>query len=185
MISWIHFGDLHTSSCEERSLRDFVYLMDEANSQLASSIAFAVLPGDNADDGEEDQYKLVSSVLTRSRFPVYAIPGDHDAKNGGLDLYRRYLSDSLYPSVTMGAYHFLFLNSVADWQSPVFSLGREQTAWLREELRASGGKPQIYCRFSTRVSVRAWPRSAAATRVIHPKRRCTCGNGPYSLQRIG
>ena len=137
MISWIHFGDLHISGQDEQNYGDFVYLIDEANRYMAASIAFALLPGDNADDGEEDQYELVRSAVSRSRFAVYAIAGDHDVAGGGIDLFRRYMCDSPYRSLTLGAYHFVFLNSVAKWQPPVFGLGSEQMAWLRDDLNGA------------------------------------------------
>jgi len=134
MISWIHFGDLHISGWDEQNYRDFLSLIDEANRYLSAGVAFALLPGDNADDGEEDQYELVRSAVLRSRFAIYAIAGDHDVAGGGLDLFRRYLSDSPYRSLKLGAYHFVFLNSVAKWQPPVFGLGPQQIAWLQDEL---------------------------------------------------
>ena len=145
MISWIHFGDLHMSGLEEPNHRDFIALIDEADRYLASNIAFALLPGDNADDGEEDEYELVRSALARSRFAVHAIPGDHDAAGGSLNLFRRYLSDSLYRSFTLGAYHFVLLNSVAQWQPPRFGLGAEQMGWLQNDLESavSNGKQII------------------------------------------
>ena len=35
--------------------RDFVALIDEANSFVAGAVDFAVLPGDNADDGTPEE----------------------------------------------------------------------------------------------------------------------------------
>ena len=49
----------------------------------------ALLPGDNADDGEEDEYQLVKEAIARCRFPVQAITGDHDVATGDLVLFRR------------------------------------------------------------------------------------------------
>lgn len=134
MISWIHFGDLHISERDEQNYRDFVHLIDEANRYMAAGIAFALLPGDNADDGDVDQYELVRSAVLRSRFAVHAIAGDHDVAGGGLHLFRRYLCNLPHRSFTLGAYHFVFLNSVANWQPPVFGLGNEQIAWLQAGL---------------------------------------------------
>jgi hypothetical protein len=137
MISWIHFGDLHISGKEEQNYRDFVQLIDEANRYLAAGIGFALLPGDNADDGEEDQYELVRFALARSRFTVHAISGDHDVAAGNLDLFRRHLSDPPYRSFTLDACHFVLLNSVAQWRPPDFGLGAEQMAWLQADLKGA------------------------------------------------
>ncbi len=133
-ISWIHFGDLHITESDEQNYRDFLTLIDEANRHLQTGIDFALLPGDNADDGEEDEYQLVKEAVGRCRFPVHAIAGDHDVAKGDLELFRRYLADSPYSSFTMGGNRFVLLNSVAQWHPPVFGLGDEQINWLRDEL---------------------------------------------------
>jgi Icc protein len=130
IISWIHFGDLHISGPGERNYRDFLTLIEEANRYMGAGIHFAPLPGDNADDGEEDQYQLVKKAISRCRFPVHVITGDHDVAAGSLDLFRQYLSPAPYRSFTLGEYRFLLLNSVATWRPPVFGLGSEQMAWL-------------------------------------------------------
>jgi hypothetical protein len=134
IISWIHFGDLHISSPDEQNYRDFLSLIEEANRHMGAGIDFALLPGDNADDGEEDEYRLVKDAISRCRFPVHAITGDHDVAAGSLDLFRQYLSSVPYRSFTLGEYRFLLLNSVATWQPPAFGLGSEQMIWLCNEL---------------------------------------------------
>jgi 3',5'-cyclic-AMP phosphodiesterase len=134
IISWIHFGDLHISSPDEQNYRDFLSLIEEANRHIGAGIDFALLPGDNADDGEEDEYRLVKDAISRCRFPVHAITGDHDVAAGSLDLFRQYLSSVPYRSFTLGEYRFLLLNSVATWQPPAFGLGSEQMIWLCNEL---------------------------------------------------
>jgi 3',5'-cyclic-AMP phosphodiesterase len=134
IISWIHFGDLHISSPDEQNYRDFLSLIEEANRHMGAGLHFALLPGDNADDGEEDEYRLVKDAISRCRFPVHAITGDHDVVAGSLDLFRQYLSSVPYRSFTLGEYRFLLLNSVATWQPPVFGLGSEQMSWLCNEL---------------------------------------------------
>jgi 3',5'-cyclic AMP phosphodiesterase CpdA len=134
IISWIHFGDLHISGPDEQNYRDFLSLIAEANRHMSVGVQFALLPGDNADDGEEDEYQLVREAISRCRFPVHAIAGDHDVAAGNLHLFRQYLSPAPYRSFTVGEYHFLLLNGVATWQPPVFGLGSEQIAWLRNEM---------------------------------------------------
>jgi len=136
LVSWIHFGDLHISEREDAHYGDFLTLIHEANRNMAD-IDFAVLPGDNADNGEEDQYRCVQEALKRVRFPVHAITGDHDVAGGGLELFKKYLELEPYRSFSRGVYHFVFLNSVAVWNPPVFGLGKEQMRWLRSELTAA------------------------------------------------
>ena len=81
-VSWIHFGDLHITGAEEQNYRDFLTLIEEANRHMGASIDFALLPGDNADDGEEDEYRLVSAAVAGCRFPVHAITGNHEWQPG-------------------------------------------------------------------------------------------------------
>jgi 3',5'-cyclic-AMP phosphodiesterase len=57
-ISWIHFGDLHISNEGDPNHRDFLQLIEEANRFMRHGTAFGLLPGDNADDGEADQYDM-------------------------------------------------------------------------------------------------------------------------------
>jgi Icc protein len=137
-VSWIHFGDLHISGRDDHNYQDLRTLIDEANRYMQKGIAFAVLPGDNADDGEEDQYVLVCDALSQCRIPVQAITGDHDIASGNIALFLRYLADTPYRSFGIGEYRFIFLNSVANWNPPAFGLGQNPMAWLRDELDQPG-----------------------------------------------
>jgi Icc protein len=137
IVSWIHFGDLHISDSDEQNYRDFVTLIDEANRKMASGIDFALLPGDKADDGEENQYQLVKTAVSDCRFPVHAISGDHDIASGRLDLFLRYLAKAPYGSFMCGEYCFLLLNSVAQWRPPEFGLGVRQMIWLHDRLSSA------------------------------------------------
>ena len=66
-------------------------MIEEANRSMLAGIAFALLPGDSADDGEEDEYELVHAAVSRCRFPVHAITGDHDIAAGSLEPFRAIL----------------------------------------------------------------------------------------------
>ena len=144
-ISWIHFGDLHITEANKQNHRDFLSLIEEANRHMESGIDFALLPGDNADDGDEEEYRIVKEAIAHCRFPVHAIAGDHDVAAGDLTLFRRYLADRPYRSFAAGGYRFVLANSVAQWQPPVFGLGEEQVNWLRDEFRRAreNGEPVV------------------------------------------
>jgi Icc protein len=133
-ISWIHFGDLHISSKGEQNHLDFLQLIMEANRYMRSDIAFGLLPGDNADDAEADQYDVVERAVSLCAFPIEAIPGDHDKAGGNLSLFGDCFRKALPRSFTLGRYHLIFLNSVAHWQPPRFGLGTRQMEWLRNDL---------------------------------------------------
>jgi Icc protein len=136
-LSWIHFGDLHISNEGEQNHLDFLRLIAEANRYMRGDIAFGLLPGDNADDAEADQYDVVKKAVSLCEFPVEAITGDHDKTRGNLGLFEDCFPESLPRSSTRGRYHFVFLNSVAHWQPPRFGLGAEQMEWLRDDLAAA------------------------------------------------
>jgi 3',5'-cyclic AMP phosphodiesterase CpdA len=136
-ISWIHFGDLHISNEGEQNQTDFLHLIAEANRYLRSDIVFCLLPGDNADDAEADQYDVVEKAISLCEFAVEAIPGDHDKAGGSLDLFRNCFPAPLPRSLSRGIAHFVFLNSVSHWQPPQFGLGAEQMEWLRDDLAAA------------------------------------------------
>jgi hypothetical protein len=150
-ISWIHFGDLHISNEGDQSHLDFVQMLGEANRNMRNDIAFGLLPGDNADDAEADQYELVKKAVSLCEFPVEAIPGDHDKAGGNLSLFEDCFPHSLPRSLTRGRYHLVFLNSVAR-QPPLFGLGAEQMEWLRDDLAGAHRSGQM-----TTVFMHAYP----------------------------
>ena len=140
VLSWVHFGDLHITEEREQNYRDFLALIEQANNHLAGRISFAVLPGDNTDDGTEDQYRLVRAAVDQLTIPLHVIPGDHDIKTGSLDLFRRYLEPEPLQSCSAGPYQCIFLNSVDSGVTKRFGLGQEQLTWLRRELEATPGQ---------------------------------------------
>ena len=142
-ISWIHFGDLHISNEGEQNQLDFLQLIGDANRYMRGDIAFGLLPGDNADDAEADQYDVVKRAVSICEFPVEAITGDHDKVGGSLALFEDCFPESLPRSFTRGRYHFVFLNSVAQWQPPQFGLGAQQMEWLREDLAAAHRRDEM------------------------------------------
>jgi 3',5'-cyclic-AMP phosphodiesterase len=134
LVSWVHFGDLHITSATEENYQDFLELIDHANGHLRDRVDFAVLPGDNTDDGAEAQCQLLQSALASLQIPVHAIAGDHDAKPGSLDNFRRYLEREPHRSFQLGNYHFVFLNAVDNRTMGKFGLGQAQLDWLTHEL---------------------------------------------------
>ncbi len=137
IVSWVHFGDLHVTTASERSYQDFLALIHEANVHLANGINFAFLPGDNADDGTDEQYRIVRQAVDQLRIPLYAIPGDHDFKAGDLHRFRRYLEQQLWQSFSLGSYKFVFLNSMERHGGHGFDFSEQQVDWLRRELEAA------------------------------------------------
>lgn len=107
-ISWIHLGDLHISNEGEQNHKDLLQLIAEASRYMGSEIAFGLLPGDNADDAEADQYDVVEKALSLCEFPVEAIQGDHDKAGGSRVLFRNCFPAPLPRSLAGGALTLFF-----------------------------------------------------------------------------
>ena len=154
MLTWLHFGDLHITTADEENYQDLQALVADANRNLTTGVDFAILPGDNADDGIEEQFKLVRRVLSGLTIPTHIIPGDHDFKPRSLDAYHRALSaDRLPKAATINGHRCLFLDIVsAGAGGPDFQIGAEQTQWLEHELVQAE-----HNRFPVAVFMHAYP----------------------------
>lgn len=147
VVSWVHFGDLHIQTGDlhiqtgdMQNYADFQTIIKNTNQYLLNGVNFAVLPGDNANEGSEAEYQLIKQATDQLRVPLYAIPGDHDLKGGSLSLYRKYLEPVAYQSFTADRYHFVFLDALDAGESGGFGLGATQTAWLTADLDAAAAK---------------------------------------------
>lgn len=146
-LSWVHFGDLHIHDAYEENHLDFLELIDDVNDYLAGKVDFVFLPGDNADDGFEAQYKLVREALDRLRVPVHSITGDHDRKAGTLDFFRQYLETDLYRVIDLKGFRLFFLNAMDGATAKDFDFSPEQIRWLKEQLidsRSRGLRPLVF-----------------------------------------
>lgn len=149
MLSWLHIGDLHITDAGQQNYRDLRALVEAANANLAGRVDFAVLPGDNADDGTGPQFRLVRDAIDRLHLPVHILPGDHDVKPGNLDDFHAVLgADRLPTSRIVAGTRCLFLDVVsAGAGGPDFRLADDQLAWLRRELaqaREAGERAVIF-----------------------------------------
>ncbi len=133
-LSWVQFGDLHIRHAEDENYLDFRGLIEEANEHLEGEVDFAFLPGDNADDGTEEQYGLVRSALDRLKLPAHVIVGDHDRKSGTLDAFRNCLEPDLYRCLDLKGFRLLFLNAMDGTDSKTFDFGNAQLYWIRGKM---------------------------------------------------
>jgi hypothetical protein len=67
LVNWVHFGDLHITGENERNYRDLLALIAQVNANPAGQINFAVLPGDNADDGGPSGARRLPPPTAKSR----------------------------------------------------------------------------------------------------------------------
>lgn len=136
VLAWLHVGDLHLSTADAGSWRDLGRIVALANGLVPGSLDFAVLPGDNADDGTAEQYALLREAVSGLRLPLYALPGDHDMKPGNLEAFHGMPGAARLPrSVRVKGHRCLFLDVVsAGAGGPDFRLSPAQLAWAEREL---------------------------------------------------
>jgi hypothetical protein len=149
VLSWVHFGDLHIKREGEQNHRDFQALIDIANRHLAGRVTFALLPGDNADDGAEAQFRVVRTAIDRLAIPLHILPGDHDFHTRSLDAFHSVLGAERLPKAVATAGHrCLFLDIVsASTGGPDFCLDDAQLNWLQDQLEradADSDRPAIF-----------------------------------------
>ncbi len=138
-LAWLHIGDLHLATPNAENHRDLARIVALANGLPPGSLDFAVLPGDNADDGTPEQFRLVRDAMAPLRLPLHILPGDHDFKLRTLDAYYGVLGAERLPlAVTVKGHRCLFLDVVsAGTGGPDFRLGEDQLAWAERELEAA------------------------------------------------
>lgn len=147
VLGWIHFGDLHLTTIDQQNYMDFKSLIAEANQYLAGKVQFAVLPGDNADDGAASEYALAREAVDELQIPLFAIAGDHDLHTGSLDLFNEFLAPHSHYSFSLGGCRFLFLNAMEGETHKVFAQSKAQLDWVRAQLaagRADGEEMVIF-----------------------------------------
>ncbi len=144
VLSWLHIGDLHLTRGGEENHRDLLRIVDLMQGLALGSLDFAVLPGDNADDGSTEQFALVRDAVARLPMPLHILPGDHDFKPRTLDAFHGVLGAERLPkSVTVGGHRCLFLDVVsAGTGGPDFRLGKAQLAWAERELEQAQSADQ-------------------------------------------
>ena len=138
-LSWLHIGDLHVTDGAGENLSGLRRIVALANELPDGALDFALLPGDNADDGEPDQFALVRDAIAPLRLPLHILPGDHDFKPRNLRAYHNVLGARPLPlAETIGGCRCLFLDVVsAGTGGPDFRLGEDQLGWVERELDAA------------------------------------------------
>jgi Icc protein len=136
VLAFAHIGDLHITDPKQQNFLDFLAIAAQIETKCGRLIDFVVLPGDNADNGLPAQYALVATGLKMLSAPVYAIPGDHDMEQGGLEAFYALLGANRLPwAVTVRGVRCLFLDISGSGEGGAdFRLGSNQTSWLEHEL---------------------------------------------------
>ena len=136
VLSWLHVGDLHIARAGEQNHQDLRRIVGLAKMLPPGSLDFAVLPGDNADDGTPEQFGLVRDAVASLGLPLHILAGDHDFKQGNLDAFHNVLgADRLPKAVSVRGHRCLFLDVVsAGTGGPDFRVAEAQLAWAEREI---------------------------------------------------
>lgn len=133
-LAFAHIGDLHLTTAEADNARDLQTLLQRLRER--TELDFVYLPGDNADNGTAEQYRLLRRLLDGFPLPVTVITGDHDMEGGDLGPFYAELQVPQLPySKEVGGVRCLFLDMCGPGTGgPDFRLGSEQLQWLEQEL---------------------------------------------------
>lgn len=145
-----HIGDLHITTAASQNYLDLLSILVQLDIECSRQLDFVVLPGDNADDGQPDQYALVDTALKLVSKPVHIITGDHDMASGSLAaFYAMPSTQSLPKAVTVKGVRCLFLDMCGSGAGgPDFRFGDKQLAWLTDELTQSAERQETVALFT-------------------------------------
>ena len=96
-LSWLHIGDLHARAEDGwLGVQRLSTLLDEFGARLSDrDVDFVYLPGDNANEGEPEQYRRLSQILSRTPLgPLHIIAGDHDYVPGDLQAFTAFCRET-------------------------------------------------------------------------------------------
>jgi len=138
-LRFLQIGDLHITDAGLQNHVDLRRIVDEVNGNTGGRIDFVYLPGDNADDGAPEQFRIVHDELSRLIAPWHGIPGDHDFKPKSLDnFYGGLHVRKLHYVIEISGCRCIFLDVVScGTGGPDFRLGAAGLIWLRGQLAAA------------------------------------------------
>ena len=146
IVSWVHIGDLHIQTSDMQNYKDFQTILGEINTDFAGGINFAVLPGDNANEGSDAEYQLIGQAIQAAalKVPLYAVKGDHDEKSTTQAFIQNIYPKSYY-SQDVNGYHFIFLEAMPNSGDNSLTSGSTEWTWFSTDLKAASaaGKQSV------------------------------------------
>ena len=132
----VHISDMHLTSPQ------YVDAWGERLLKMTSEeeAALAVITGDTTDNGWTYEYKIAKEYIDRMEMPILIVPGNHDARNGGFEIFEE-MFGSRFPSYENDEVMILGLDS-SEPDIDDGHIGRENYGWIREKL-ATTEKPKI------------------------------------------
>ena len=146
IVSWVHIGDLHIQTADMQNYKDLQTILGEINQDFAGGVNFAVLPGDNANEGSDAEYQLIGQAIKAAalKVPLYAVKGDHDEKST-TQAFEQYIYPKPYYSLDVNGYHFIFLEAMTHSGDNSLTLGSAEWTWFSNDLKtaSASGKQSV------------------------------------------
>lgn len=83
-----HFSDIHAGSKKHFRQENLLHIIEEINT---GGFDLAIFTGDATNEGQRDEYVLAGKMLDKIEVPLISIPGNHDARSGGIKLFEEYI----------------------------------------------------------------------------------------------
>lgn len=83
-----HFSDIHAGSKKHFRQEKLLHIIDEINN---GGFDLAIFTGDATNEGQRHEYELAGKLLKKIKVPLISIPGNHDARSGGIRLFEEYI----------------------------------------------------------------------------------------------
>ncbi len=83
-----HFSDMHAGSNKHFREENMHHIIDEINS---GDFDVAIFSGDATNEGQRHEYEKAAEMLEKIEVPLVSIPGNHDARSGGIKLFEQYI----------------------------------------------------------------------------------------------
>lgn len=83
-----HFSDMHAGSKKHFREENMNHIIKEINE---GEYDLAIFSGDATNEGQRHEYEKASEMLGKIEVPLISIPGNHDARSGGIKLFEEYI----------------------------------------------------------------------------------------------
>ncbi|WP_340104685.1 metallophosphoesterase family protein [Rhodohalobacter sp. 8-1] len=131
-----HFSDIHAGSKKHFRQENLLHIIDEINN---GGYDLAIFTGDATNEGQRDEYELAREMLDKIEVPLISIPGNHDARSGGIKLFEEYIGPQNGVKV-FGDAVVIYVNS-AIGDSNDGRVGRVKFNMLKKALNDHSDKP--------------------------------------------
>lgn len=131
-----HFSDIHAGSKKHFRQENLLQIIEEINK---GGFDLAIFTGDATNEGQRDEYELAQKMLNKIKVPLVSIPGNHDARSGGIKLFEEYIGPQNGVNVFDDAVVIHVNSAIGD--SNDGRVGRVKFNMLKKALNDHSAKP--------------------------------------------